>query len=68
MSFGHLSVLIVFELYDAGGFRVLLTDRNKLLMAIGGATAVAAGVYTTRSLFYFSHCILFLLLEQTINF
>ncbi|RVW51834.1 ATPase family AAA domain-containing protein 3 [Vitis vinifera] len=29
-------------------FRVLLTDRNKLLMAIGGATAVAAGVYTTR--------------------
>lgn len=31
-----------------GGFRVLLTDRNKLLMAIGGATAVAAGVYTTR--------------------
>lgn len=31
-----------------GGFRVLLTDRNKLLMTIGGATALAAGVYTTR--------------------
>ncbi|KAJ9703472.1 hypothetical protein PVL29_005008 [Vitis rotundifolia] len=31
-----------------GGVRVLLTDRNKLLMTIGGATAVAAGVYTTR--------------------
>ncbi|KAK6924371.1 LOW QUALITY PROTEIN: ATPase, AAA-type, core [Dillenia turbinata] len=31
-----------------GGFRTLLTDRNKLLMAVGGATALAAGVYTTR--------------------
>ncbi|GMN29533.1 hypothetical protein TIFTF001_002464 [Ficus carica] len=31
-----------------GGFRTLLTDRNKLLMTIGGATALAAGVYTTR--------------------
>ncbi|KAL6993569.1 hypothetical protein U1Q18_011683 [Sarracenia purpurea var. burkii] len=31
-----------------GGFRVLLTDRNKLLMTVGGATALAAGVYTTR--------------------
>ncbi|XP_045817386.1 ATPase family AAA domain-containing protein 3C [Trifolium pratense] len=31
-----------------GGLRVLLTDRDKLLMAVGGATALAAGVYTTR--------------------
>ncbi|XVF59635.1 hypothetical protein PTKIN_Ptkin07bG0291800 [Pterospermum kingtungense] len=31
-----------------GGFRTLLTDRNKLLMTVGGATALAAGVYTTR--------------------
>ncbi|KAG7994063.1 hypothetical protein I3843_01G037200 [Carya illinoinensis] len=31
-----------------GGFRILLTDRNKLLMTVGGATALAAGVYTTR--------------------
>ncbi|GMI78315.1 ATPase family AAA Domain-containing protein 3B1, SHOT1 Binding ATPase 3 [Hibiscus trionum] len=31
-----------------GGFRTLLTDRNKLLMAVGGVTALAAGVYTTR--------------------
>ncbi|KAJ8770767.1 hypothetical protein K2173_021414 [Erythroxylum novogranatense] len=31
-----------------GGFRTLLTDRNKLVMTIGGATALAAGVYTTR--------------------
>ncbi|GKU94504.1 hypothetical protein SLEP1_g7996 [Rubroshorea leprosula] len=31
-----------------GGLRTLLTDRNKLLMTIGGATALAAGVYTTR--------------------
>ncbi|GFZ18688.1 AAA-type ATPase family protein [Actinidia rufa] len=32
-----------------GGIRVLLTDRNKLLMTVGGVTALAAGVYTTRS-------------------
>ncbi|XP_052197851.1 uncharacterized protein LOC127804846 [Diospyros lotus] len=31
-----------------GGFRVLLNDRSKLLMTVGGATALAAGVYTTR--------------------
>ncbi|KAJ7953014.1 ATPase family AAA domain-containing protein 3 [Quillaja saponaria] len=31
-----------------GGFRVLLNDRDKLIMTVGGATALAAGVYTTR--------------------
>ncbi|TKW41150.1 hypothetical protein SEVIR_1G295000v4 [Setaria viridis] len=31
-----------------GGFRMLLTDRSKLMMGIGGVTALAAGVYTTR--------------------
>ncbi|KAK8710402.1 hypothetical protein V6N13_145726 [Hibiscus sabdariffa] len=31
-----------------GGFRTLLTDRNKLFMTVGGVTALAAGVYTTR--------------------
>ncbi|KAI9089369.1 hypothetical protein K1719_029648 [Acacia pycnantha] len=31
-----------------GGLRVLLTDRDKLLMTVGGVTALAAGVYTTR--------------------
>ncbi|KAF9588829.1 hypothetical protein IFM89_016441 [Coptis chinensis] len=31
------------------GVWVLLTDRTKLIMAVGGVTAVAAGVYTTRS-------------------
>lgn len=31
-----------------GGVRVLLTDRGKLVMTIGGVTALAAGVYTTR--------------------
>ncbi|KAK1324275.1 hypothetical protein QJS10_CPA01g01175 [Acorus calamus] len=31
-----------------GGLRGLLTDRSKLTMAIGGATALAAGIYTTR--------------------
>uniref|UniRef100_A0A1J3GX73 ATPase family AAA domain-containing protein 3 n=2 Tax=Noccaea caerulescens TaxID=107243 RepID=A0A1J3GX73_NOCCA len=36
--FGHME----------GGFRTLLTDRNRLIMTVGGATALAAGVYTTR--------------------
>ncbi|XP_028788144.1 ATPase family AAA domain-containing protein 3C [Neltuma alba] len=31
-----------------GGLRILLTDRDKLLMTVGGVTALAAGVYTTR--------------------
>lgn len=31
-----------------GGFRMILTDRSKLVMAVGGVTALAAGVYTTR--------------------
>ncbi|KAM7251127.1 hypothetical protein ACFE04_023010 [Oxalis oulophora] len=30
------------------GFRTILTDRNKLIMTVGGATALAAGIYTTR--------------------
>ncbi|KAH7566397.1 hypothetical protein ACOSQ2_023163 [Xanthoceras sorbifolium] len=30
------------------GFRTLLTDRNRLMMTVGGATALAAGIYTTR--------------------
>ncbi|KAL7101837.1 hypothetical protein ACP275_08G079700 [Erythranthe tilingii] len=31
-----------------GGVRMLLTDRSKLVMTVGGATALAAGIYTTR--------------------
>ncbi|RWW55726.1 hypothetical protein BHE74_00037605 [Ensete ventricosum] len=31
-----------------GGLRAILTDQNKLVIAVGGVTAVAAGVYTTR--------------------
>ncbi|CAM0944927.1 unnamed protein product [Alopecurus aequalis] len=31
-----------------GGFRILFTDRSKLAMGIGGVTALALGVYTTR--------------------
>ncbi|KAK3155039.1 hypothetical protein QOZ80_2BG0198040 [Eleusine coracana subsp. coracana] len=31
-----------------GGFRDLFSDRKKLMMGIGGVTALAAGVYTTR--------------------
>lgn len=37
-TFGHIE----------GGFRTLLTDRNKLVMTVGGVTALATGVYTTR--------------------
>ncbi|KAJ3692500.1 hypothetical protein LUZ60_012850 [Juncus effusus] len=37
-TFGHIE----------GGFRMMLTDRSKLVMAVGGVTALAAGVYTTR--------------------
>ncbi|OMO90163.1 hypothetical protein CCACVL1_07492 [Corchorus capsularis] len=31
-----------------GGLRAILTDQNKLVVAVGGLTALAAGVYTTR--------------------
>ncbi|KAL2249133.1 ATPase family AAA domain-containing protein 3-B [Sesamum indicum] len=31
-----------------GGLRAILTDQNKLVVAVGGVTALAAGVYTTR--------------------
>ncbi|XP_014499762.1 ATPase family AAA domain-containing protein 3-B [Vigna radiata var. radiata] len=31
-----------------GGIRAILTDQNKLVVAVGGVTALAAGVYTTR--------------------
>ncbi|KAK4403742.1 ATPase family AAA domain-containing protein 3 [Sesamum angolense] len=32
-----------------GGLRAILTDQNKLVVAVGGVTALAAGVYTTRT-------------------
>ncbi|XP_026406443.1 ATPase family AAA domain-containing protein 3C-like [Papaver somniferum] len=31
-----------------GGVKALLTDQNKLIVVVGGVTALAAGVYTTR--------------------
>lgn len=31
-----------------GGFKAILTDQNKLVVFVGGVTALAAGVYTTR--------------------
>ncbi|KAL8538345.1 hypothetical protein ACS0TY_000364 [Phlomoides rotata] len=31
-----------------GGLRAILTDQDKLVVAVGGVTALAAGVYTTR--------------------
>ncbi|KAG5052160.1 hypothetical protein JHK87_004358 [Glycine soja] len=33
-----------------GGLRALLTDRDKLLMTVGGATALATRIYTTSEL------------------
>lgn len=33
---------------SAGGLRAILTDQNKLVVTVGGVTALAAGVYTTR--------------------
>lgn len=33
---------------NAGGLRAILTDQNKLVVAVGGVTALAAGIYTTR--------------------
>ncbi|KAK1273245.1 hypothetical protein QJS04_geneDACA012186 [Acorus gramineus] len=37
-TFGHIG----------GGLRAILTDQNKLVVTVGGITALAAGVYTTR--------------------
>lgn len=48
---GYLNDMNIPPLLSAGGFRILLTDRSKLLMTVGGATALAAGVYTTRFVF-----------------
>ncbi|KAL0925003.1 hypothetical protein M5K25_003308 [Dendrobium thyrsiflorum] len=31
-----------------GGLKMLLTDQSKMIMAVGGVTALAAGIYTTR--------------------
>ncbi|KAK8939117.1 hypothetical protein KSP39_PZI010845 [Platanthera zijinensis] len=31
-----------------GGLKMLLADQSKMIMAVGGVTALAAGVYTTR--------------------
>lgn len=42
---------------SAGGVRTLLTDRNKLIMTVGGVTALAAGIYTTRFVCYPLHVI-----------
>ena len=36
-----------------GGIKAILTDQNKLVVAVGGATALAAGVYTTRSVYFY---------------
>ncbi|KAJ7015236.1 ATPase family AAA domain-containing protein 3-like [Populus alba x Populus x berolinensis] len=33
-----------------GGLRAVLTDQNKLVVVVGGVTALAAGIYTTRCL------------------
>ena len=48
LVFIQYTLSIYFCLNCVGSVRILLTDRNKLVMAVGGATALAAGVYTTR--------------------
>lgn len=42
--------LTVTHLSFVGGLRAILTDQNKLIVAVGGVTALAAGIYTTRYL------------------
>lgn len=49
-------------MYSAEGVRALLTDRTKLVMTVGGATALAAGIYTTRYSFY-----LFVLVPNSVS-
>jgi len=44
----HQSPNLKTQLSFAGGFKAILTDRNKLVVTVGGVTALAAGVYTTR--------------------
>ncbi|KQK00873.1 ATPase family AAA domain-containing protein 3C [Brachypodium distachyon] len=41
------AINITFE-HIGGGLRTILTDQNKLVVAVGGVTALAAGIYTTR--------------------
>lgn len=49
--FGITDGLILILFTWAGGLKAILTDQNKLVVAVGGVTALAAGIYTTR---YFS--------------
>lgn len=37
-----------FLLFLLGGLRTILTDTDKLVVAVGGVTALALGIYTTR--------------------
>lgn len=41
-------LFLVSHCKPVGGVRMLLTDHGTLIMAVGGVTALAAGVYTTR--------------------
>jgi len=44
----HESLWLNIQSSFAGGVKAILTDQNKLVVAVGGATALAAGIYTTR--------------------
>lgn len=46
----HRISLILILFTFAGGLKAILTDQNKLVVAVGGVTALAAGIYTTRYL------------------
>ncbi|KAL5709533.1 hypothetical protein ACHQM5_020213 [Ranunculus cassubicifolius] len=43
----ELAIKEIFQ-HIGGGLKVILTDQNKLIVAVGGVTALAAGVYSTR--------------------
>ena len=53
MSVLHRIGLVLILFTFAGGLKAILTDQNKLIVAVGGVTALAAGIYTTR---YFIKC------------
>ncbi|PIA46037.1 hypothetical protein AQUCO_01600361v1 [Aquilegia coerulea] len=43
----ELAINMIFK-HIGDGVKLILTDKNKLMVAVGGVTALAAGVYTTR--------------------
>ena len=61
-SFPHIFIGLLFFL---GGLRTILTDTDKLVVAVGGFTALALGIYTTR--FDFSVTVEFLFIVSKLG-